>query len=69
MVSRAACYRPLFDYARTAGVRQIHLNVNVENRRAGSLYGSIGFQAYGREPHAMQIRGRYYDEDLMLLRL
>ncbi|MFC5460053.1 GNAT family N-acetyltransferase [Massilia niabensis] len=59
----------LFDYARRAGVRQIHLNVNIDNPRAGGLYRSMGFEAYGREPDAMQVGGRYYDEDLMVLRL
>lgn len=59
----------LFDYARKAGVRQVHLNVNVDNPRAGSLYRSMGFETYGREPSAMQVGGRYYDEDLMMLRL
>lgn len=59
----------LFDHARRTGVRQIHLNVNVANPRAGGLYRSMGFETYGREPDAMQVGGRFYDEDLMLLRL
>jgi len=59
----------LFDYARKVGVRQIHLSVNVDNPRAGNLYRSMGFESYGREPDAMQVGGRYYDEDLMVLRL
>ncbi|HEX8404170.1 MAG TPA: GNAT family N-acetyltransferase [Duganella sp.] len=59
----------LFDYARAAGVRQIHLNVNVDNPRAGGLYRSMGFETYGREPDAMQVGDRYYDEDLMVLRM
>lgn len=59
----------LFDHARRAGVRQVHLNVNVDNPRAGGLYRSMGFDTYGREPDAMQVAGRFYDEDLMVLRL
>jgi ribosomal protein S18 acetylase RimI-like enzyme len=59
----------LFAYARRAGVRQIHLNVNADNPRAAGLYRSMGFEVYGREPSAMQVAGRYYDEDLMVLRL
>jgi L-amino acid N-acyltransferase YncA len=59
----------LFDYARKAGVRQIHLKVNVENPRAAALYHWMGFDVYGREPNAMQVGGRFYDEDLMVLRL
>jgi ribosomal protein S18 acetylase RimI-like enzyme len=59
----------LFDHARGEGVTQVHLNVNVENARAARLYHSMGFETYGREPRAMQVQGRYYDEDLMMLRL
>ncbi|MEH6437020.1 GNAT family N-acetyltransferase [Massilia sp. DD77] len=59
----------LFDYARKAGVRQVHLNVNVDNPRAAGLYRSMGFETYGREPDAMRVGDRYYDEDLMMLRL
>lgn len=59
----------LFEHARGIGVRQVHLNVNVANPRASALYRSMGFVSYGREPDAMQVGGRYYDEELMLLRL
>ncbi|KFI08087.1 GNAT family N-acetyltransferase [Massilia sp. BSC265] len=59
----------LFDHARCAGVRQIHLSVNVENPRAAGLYRAMGFETYGREPDAMQVGGRFYDEALMVLRL
>jgi ribosomal protein S18 acetylase RimI-like enzyme len=59
----------LFDQARAHGVTQVRLNVNVENARAAGLYRSMGFETYGREPQAMRVDGRYYDEELMLLRL
>jgi RimJ/RimL family protein N-acetyltransferase len=59
----------LFDHARTEGVTQVHLSVNVENERAARLYRAMGFETYGREPQAMQVGGRYYDETLMVLRL
>lgn len=59
----------LFDHARAEGVTQVHLNVNVENERAAGLYRAMGFETYGREPQAMRVGGRYYDETLMVLRL
>jgi ribosomal protein S18 acetylase RimI-like enzyme len=59
----------LFAYARARGIQQIRLSVNVENPQAASLYRSLGFASYGREPRAMRVDGRYYDEDLMSLRL
>lgn len=59
----------LFQYAQAKGVTQIHLNVNVENPRAGALYRSMGFEVYGREPRAMRVGSRFYDEDMMVLRL
>ena len=59
----------LFEQARGIGVRQVHLNVNADNPRAAGLYRSMGFETYGREPDAMQVGGRYYDEELMVLRL
>jgi len=59
----------LFTYARARGIEQIRLSVNVENPAAARLYRSLGFASYGREPRAMRVGGRYYDEDLMLLRL
>nr|WP_314546039.1 hypothetical protein [uncultured Massilia sp.] len=59
----------LFDHARAGGVQQVHLAANVENERAAGLDRSMGFVAYGREPRAMRVAERYYDEDLMMLRL
>jgi len=59
----------LFTYARARGIEQIRLSVNVENPAAAALYRSMGFESYGREPRAMRVGGRYYDEDLMSLRL
>jgi len=59
--------RELFAYARTRGVTQVKLSVNVENEKAAALYRSLGFEVYGREPRAMRVDGRYHDEDLMLL--
>jgi len=59
----------LFAYARAHGVRQIRLSVNVENPPAIGLYRSLGFASYGREPRAMRVGDRFYDEELMVLLL
>jgi RimJ/RimL family protein N-acetyltransferase len=37
--------------------------------RAKRLYERFGFQTYGHNPHAIKRGGRYYAEDLMLLKL
>lgn len=60
----------LLAHARTMpGLEQIHLRVVVGNVAARTLYERLGFVAYGREPRALQVGGRYLDEDLMCLRL
>lgn len=48
---------------------QILLSVNAENPQAGALYRAMGFTVYGREPRAMRVGKRFYDEDLMVLQL
>ncbi|MCD0502318.1 GNAT family N-acetyltransferase [Bordetella petrii] len=45
------------------------LSVEASNTPAIALYRKLGFEEYGREPRAMKIDGRYYDEILMALRL
>lgn len=59
----------LFAHARARGIDQVSLSVNVENPRAVGLYQSMGFEVYGREPRALRIGDRFYDEALMVLRL
>jgi ribosomal protein S18 acetylase RimI-like enzyme len=65
--------RMLFACARThaveAGVLQIQLCVNAGNQEAKALYRSLGFITFGVEPRAMQVGGRFYDEEHMVLRL
>jgi ribosomal protein S18 acetylase RimI-like enzyme len=51
------------------GLEQIKLTVNPTQEAAVHLYSSLGFQSYGREPCALKIGGRYFDEDYMILRL
>jgi RimJ/RimL family protein N-acetyltransferase len=40
-----------------------------EQLTARRLYESLGFQAFGREPRALPVNGRYLDEDYMALML
>ena len=47
----------------------VYLAVSAPNAPARSLYLSLGFEIYGREPHALKLVDRYVDEDLMALRL
>jgi GNAT superfamily N-acetyltransferase len=56
-------------HALETGVLQIHLCVNAGNMSAKSLYGSLGFVTFGVEPRAMQVDGKFYDEEHMVLRL
>ena len=51
------------------GLEQIHLAVVTDNSSARKLYTSLGFEVYGTEPYALKVGGKYYDEDLMVLRL
>jgi RimJ/RimL family protein N-acetyltransferase len=48
------------------GVRQVTLTVNAENTAAIGVYEALGFVAYGREPDALSIADRSYDELLMV---
>ena len=66
--------RPLLEaaitYARQQpGLRQLQLGVTVGNAPALHLYQSLGFVEYGREPAALRVEERYYDEILMQLEL
>ena len=48
---------------------QLHLTVATHNQPARRLYERLGFRRYGTEPRALLVEGRFYDEDLMVLRL
>jgi ribosomal protein S18 acetylase RimI-like enzyme len=50
-------------------IAQAHLCVNAENAPAKKLYAAIGFSTFGVEPRAMQVAGRFYDEEHMVLKL
>lgn len=48
---------------------QLMLCVNAENLAAKKLYASHGFVTFGVEPCAMQVDGRFHDEEHMVKRL
>ncbi len=50
-----------------AGVEKIILTVATDQTSAKRLYGSLGFEVFGQEKHALNVDGRYVDEDLMVL--
>ena len=52
----------------TNGVRQVLLSVASTQDTAVSLYRSLGFESFGREPHALKIGDRFNDEEYMILR-
>ncbi|MBP4046837.1 GNAT family N-acetyltransferase [Chromobacterium violaceum] len=51
------------------GCLQLTLCVNAENTPAKRLYTSQGFVTFGVEPRAMQVGGRFYDEEYMVKKL
>ena len=51
------------------GLEQIVTAVVAPNDQAGRLYAETGFRSYGREPRALKIDGKSYDEDLLFLDL
>ena len=51
----------------TPGVEQLLLAVNATNTPARNLYLSLGFEPFGREPLALKLGDRYYDEEIMAL--
>lgn len=49
------------------GLEQIRLSVATTQTAAISLYRSLGFTPFGCEIHALKVRGRYLDEEYMVL--
>jgi GNAT superfamily N-acetyltransferase len=52
--------------ARAWGCSQVHLTVVIGNGTAERLYRRAGFEAYGVDPRALRVAGRYLDERLMV---
>ncbi len=63
-----ALVRACIDCAREAGYTQLELNAAAENVRALSLYRSLGFIEYGRNPRGFNSRLSGYQE-LVYMRL
>lgn len=56
------------DFARDRmKLKKVDLSVEASRDSAKRLYSSMGFQQWGREKFAMQIDGKYYDEEYMSL--
>lgn len=53
--------------AREAGYQQLELNVVADNERAVSLYRSVGFQEFGRNPRGFNSRFSGYQELVYML--
>ena len=53
--------------ARDAGYAQLELNVVAENERAVSLYRSLGFEEFGRNPRGFNSRTTGYQELIYML--
>jgi RimJ/RimL family protein N-acetyltransferase len=51
------------------GLEQINLTVMSDNEPAKKLYTSLGFTIYGVERNALKYKGRYFDEDFMVLKV
>lgn len=55
-------------YARSLpGVEQVNLSVVLISKEARLLFISHGFGTYGLERHALKLRDRYFDQELMTL--
>lgn len=63
-----ALARACISCAKEAGYEQLELNVVSENERAVSLYRSLGFEEYGRNPRGFKSRTAGYQE-LLYMRL
>src|SRR6266567_2080710 len=50
-------------------LEQINLSVVLTSREARHLFISLGFETYGLERRALKLRDRYFDQELMMLRL
>lgn len=57
-------------YAKTLpGLEQINLSVVLTSKEARHLFIAQGFETYGLERQALKLHDRYFDQELMTLRL
>jgi RimJ/RimL family protein N-acetyltransferase len=65
-----ALLQAAISYAKTLPqLEQINLSVVLTSREARQLFISLGFEPYGLERHALKLHDRYFDHELMTLRL
>lgn len=65
-----ALLQAAIEYAKTLpNLEQINLAVVLTSREARHLFISLGFETYGLERHALKLHDRYFDHELMALRL
>ena len=65
-----ALLQAAISYAKTLPqLEQINLSVVLTSREARQLFISLGFETYGLERHALKLRDRYFDHELMTLHL
>lgn len=51
------------------GLEQINLAVVLTNKEARHLFITLGFETYGLERRALKLHDRYFDQELLTLRL
>jgi ribosomal protein S18 acetylase RimI-like enzyme len=49
------------------GLEQVTLSVSVSQAAARRLYGTLGFEVYGYEKHALKVGNTYVDDEHMVL--
>jgi RimJ/RimL family protein N-acetyltransferase len=65
-----ALLRAAIAHARTLpNLEKINLSVVLASTEARQLFLSLGFETYGLEKQALKLQDRYFDQELMVLRL
>jgi GNAT superfamily N-acetyltransferase len=60
--------REVIDRARRIdGIEQINLTVVAANERAKGIYAMFGFETFSIEKRAIKYKGKYFDEETMVL--
>ena len=59
----------IVEHAKSNALRRINLTMYVPNTVAANLYASLGFEPVGLEPEAVHLNGRFYDAQLLSLRV
>jgi len=68
-IGRKIMHNLLERAATIAEIDQVLLSVTSTQHAALALYQSLGFEAFGTEPRALCVKGRFIDEHYMTLRL